>query len=97
MVVDYGERRVTLGGDPVRLTPTEYRLLSALSMDAGHVLTREQLMLLVWGLDDGEHDPNLLRAFVKNLRLKLGDSVRSPRYIMTEPGVGYRMAPAEEG
>ena len=79
---------------PVRLTPTEYELLFELSVHAGRVLTHDQLLQRVWGLErTGE--PWLVREVVKRLRRKLGDDADNPAYIFTEPRVGYRMAKGE--
>ena len=94
--IDYAERRVTMAGRPLRLTATEYELLSQLSANAGRVLTHEQLLRLAWGADY-PNDPRLLRSFIKKLRGKLGDDADNPVYILTEPRVGYRMAKAGGG
>ena len=89
--IDYADRSVTVSGRPVGLSATEYKLLFELSTNAGRVLTRDQILRRVWGLEySGERD--LLRAAVKNLRRKLGDDANDPRFIFTEPRVGYRMA-----
>jgi two-component system KDP operon response regulator KdpE len=91
LTVNYAERHVTVAGRPVRLTATEYKLLVELSTNAGRVLTHDQLLGRVWGRDYSGDSP-LLRSFVKKLRRKLKDDSNSPRYIFTEPRVGYRMA-----
>ena len=93
LVVDYVERRVTRAATSVKLTPTEYNLLYELSINAGRILTHDQLMQRIWD-EDGprDHRLRLLRSFVKSLRRKLGDDARNPAYIFTEPGVGYRLA-----
>jgi two-component system KDP operon response regulator KdpE len=92
--IDYAGHRVAVAGRPVRLTPTEYELLFELSVHAGRVLTHDQLLQRVWGLErTGE--PWLVREVVKRLRRKLGDDANSPRYVITEPRVGYRMAVGE--
>ena len=91
LTINYAERSVTVAGHPVRLTPTEYRLLFELSTNSGHVLTHDQLSQRVWG-QDYSGDNSLLRSFVKSLRHKLRDDARSPLYIFTEPGIGYRLA-----
>ena len=88
--ISYSDRRVTVAGEPVQLSATEYRLLTELSVNAGRVLTHDQLLQRVWGLDYSGN-PKLLQAFVKTLRNKLGDNARSPSYIFTEFRVGYRM------
>ena len=91
LAIDYERRRVTLGGNAVDLTATEYELLRALSLDAGRVVTFETLLRRVWA-KRGNADANLVRIFVRNLRRKLGDSAASPVYLFNERGVGYRMA-----
>ena len=91
LAIGYADRSVTVSGRPVGLSATEYKLLFELSTNAGRVLTHDQILRRVWGLKySGERD--LLRAAVKNLRRKLGDDAREPRFIFTEPRVGYRMA-----
>ena len=91
VTIDYAARGVTVSGRPAQLTPTEYRLLFELSTNAGRVLTHEQLLHRVWGTAySGEG--NLVRVFIGNLRRKLGDNARKPKYIFTEPRVCYRMA-----
>ena len=89
--IRYDERRVTLAGRAVELTVTEYELLRALSLNAGRVSTYDALLRRVW---DGRDyaDENLVRAYVRRLRVKLGDDARDPAYIINERGVGYRMA-----
>ena len=91
LTINYDERRVTVAGLPVQLTATEYNLLFELSTHAGLVLTHEQLLERVWGPGYGS-DSQPVRTFVKNLRRKVGDNASRPRYIFTEPRVGYRMA-----
>ena len=91
LTINYAERRVTVAGCPVQLTATEYKLLFELSVNAGQVLTQDQLLRRIWG-PDYSGDSRLLRSFVKKLRRKLKDDANSPTYIFTEPRVGYRMA-----
>ncbi|MDE0422195.1 MAG: response regulator [Gammaproteobacteria bacterium] len=93
LVVDYARRRVTLAGDAVDLTATEYELLRALSVGAGGVVTHAALLSRVWN-DRMNADANLVRVFVRNLRRKLGDDAASPTYIFNVRGVGYRMPEA---
>ena len=88
--IDYAERRVTVAGRPVRLTATEYKLLTELSMAAGRVLTHEQILRRVWGPLYAS-DPRIVRQYIKEVRHKLRDDAVRPTYIITEPGVGYRM------
>ena len=88
--IDYAERRVTLAGRPIRLTPIEYRTLSELSANAGQVVTYEHLLRRVWGVGrDGDLQP--IRTVISRLRGKLRDDADGPTYIFTEPRIGYRM------
>lgn len=88
--VDFGRRQVSVGGNPVILTPTEYDVLRVLVQHAGKVLTHRQLLRQVWGLAY-ESETHLLRVNVSNLRRKIEPDPTRPRYILTEPGVGYRL------
>ena len=88
--IDYAERRVTLAGQPVQLTATEYGLLAELAANAGRVLTYEHLLERVWG-DKGDGDVRPMRTIVSKVRRKLGENADHPRYIFTEPRVGFRM------
>ena len=92
--IDYAERRVSVAGRQVQLTATEYALLYELSVNIGRVLTHDQLLQRVWGLER-TGDPGLVRNVVKRLRRKLGDNADNPTYILTEPRIGYLMAKAE--
>ena len=91
LTINYADRNVTVSGHPVHLSGTEYKLLFELSINAGRVLTHDQVLQRVWG-SGYSGDVQLLRAFIRNLRHKLGDDADDPRYIYTEPRVGYRMA-----
>ncbi|MYN65777.1 MAG: response regulator [Acidobacteria bacterium] len=91
LAIDYGQRRVTVGGNAVDLTAIEYEVLRALALDAGRVVTFETLLRRVWAKPDSD-DAHLVRIVVKNLRRKLGDSAASPARIFNQRGVGYRMA-----
>ncbi len=96
LAIDYDLRRVTLSGNPVALTATEYELLRVLSVNAGRVVTHNALVRQVWsGRRYG--NPRLVRAFVRKLRHKLHDDADAPAYILTERGVGYRMPGGSEG
>ena len=78
------------------LTATEYEILRILSVDAGRVVTSESLLRRAWGSREPT-DTERVRAFVKQLRAKLGDDASDPRWIFNERGVGYRMAkPGED-
>ncbi len=88
--LNFGERRVTVGGNPISISATEYKVLYELATHAGLVLTHDQILHRVWGPEySGETD--LVRSFIRNLRRKLGDDARNPTYVFTEPQVGYRM------
>ncbi len=91
LAIDYAQRRVTVGGEEVELTATEYELLSVLSLNAGRVVTFETILRRVWAKRENA-DANLVRIFVRNLRGKLGDNAANPAYIFNHRGVGYRMA-----
>jgi two-component system KDP operon response regulator KdpE len=88
--VDLLRRRVFVGDAEVRLTPIEYRLLAVLVRHAGKVLTHRQLLKEVWGPAQVE-ETHYLRVYMANLRRKLEADPARPRYLRTEPGVGYRL------
>ena len=88
LVIDVDAHRVTKKGQPVELTPTEFRLLQTLAEHAGRVLTHEQLLERVWGYDAGE-DTGYIKRYIWYLRRKLEDDPASPQHILTERGFGY--------
>jgi two-component system KDP operon response regulator KdpE len=89
--VDLLRRHVTVAGVEARLTPTEYKLLSTLVRHAGKVVTHQQLLRDVWGPShDGQ--AHYVRVYMAHLRHKLESEPARPRYLLTEPGVGYRLA-----
>ena len=90
LTIDYAARRVTLAGEPLHLTATEYGLLAELSANAGRVLTYEHLLQRVWG-EKSDGDVRPMRTIVSKLRRKLGEDADHPRYVFTEPRVGFRM------
>jgi two-component system, OmpR family, KDP operon response regulator KdpE len=90
--VDLGRRLVRLGDDPVHLTPNEYALLEAMVTNPGKLLTHQWLLRKVWGRGYG-NESHYLHVYVRQLRQKLGDDAAMPRFIITEPGVGYRWSP----
>ena len=90
LTIDYAERQVTMAGRPVVLTTTEYELLAELSVNAGRVLTHDQLLRRVWGRTHSG-DVRVIRTLLRKLRGKLGDDARKPTYIFAERRVGYRM------
>jgi two-component system KDP operon response regulator KdpE len=89
--VDLPKRQVNVAGHQVHLTPIEYRLLTALIRHAGKVLTHRQLLLEVWGPPYADQ-AHYLRVYMAQLRRKLEADPARPRYLLTEPGVGYRLA-----
>ena len=96
LALDREERRVTLAGHPVELTATEFDLLSELAARGGRVVRHEDLLRRVWRTRN-KGDTRVVHAFVKRLRRKLGDDASSPRYIFSEPRVGYRMPKPDNG
>lgn len=90
LVLDLEKRIVSVAGREIHLTPTEYDLLRALVLQAGKVLTHNQLMRAVWGAEF-KPDMHMLRVNISNLRRKIECDPTRPRYILTEPGVGYRL------
>ena len=90
LTINFADRSVTVSGSPVRLSRTEHKLLFELATNAGRVLTHSQIIQRVWD-ETYFGDSQIIRAAVKNLRRKLGDDAKNPKYIHTEPRVGYRM------
>ncbi len=88
--VDLGARAVRRDGEEVHLTPTEFELLRVLAQNRGRLMTHRALLVEVWGVEY-EDDVQVLRAHVANLRSKI-EPDDGPRYIRTDPGVGYRFA-----
>jgi two-component system KDP operon response regulator KdpE len=95
LTVDLARRRVTVGGEPVALTPTEYDLLRLLARNAGRLLTHPTILREVWGPAYGE-ESNYLHVYVSQLRRKLEPDPTRPRYVLTQPGVGYRLVAPDE-
>jgi two-component system KDP operon response regulator KdpE len=89
--VDQLKRQVLVDGKEVHLTPIEYRLLTTLARHAGRVLSQRQLLKDVWGPGHTEQ-AHYLRVYMGALRRKLEKDPARPRYLLTEPGVGYRLA-----
>ena len=92
--MDLTLRRVTVRGENVQLTPTEYDLLRLLVTHAGKVLTHSMILKQIWGVTYMEQ-PHVLRVNISNLRRKIEADPSRPRHIITEPGVGYRLTQAE--
>lgn len=87
--VDFAAHEARLRGEPLDLTPTEYKLLYHLVRNAGHVLQHGTLLAKVWGREYVD-EVDYLRVYIRRLRDKLGDDPERPRYIRTERGLGYR-------
>ncbi len=90
LFVDLARRHVLVAGNAIHLTPIEYKLLTTLIHHAGKVVTHRQLLREVWGPAHSE-DSQYLRVYVAQLRRKLEKVPVQPRYLLTEPGVGYRL------
>jgi two-component system, OmpR family, KDP operon response regulator KdpE len=90
LTVDLAHRRVTLKGEDLKLTPTEYEILKYLALQAGKVVTHRQLLRAVWG-PNYQDETHYLRIYVGQLRRKIEADPSQPIYILTESGVGYRM------
>jgi two-component system KDP operon response regulator KdpE len=90
LTVDLTRRLVTVSDEEVQLTPTEYELLKLMVTHAGKVLTHQQILRQVWGVGYA-NELHLLRVNISNLRRKIEPDLARPSYIVTEPGVGYRL------
>ncbi len=88
--IDFGRRLAFVGEREVRLTPTQYKLFGTLMRNAGKVLTHEQILFTVWG-PAYTKETQYLRVYMGQLRQKFEDDPARPRYLITEPGVGYRL------
>ena len=96
LVIHYEERRVTVGGREVELTAKEYDILNVLSLEAGRVVTYDDLLRKVWNRR-GAGGADLVRNFMKKLRAKIGEDARNPTWIVNVRGVGYRMKKPDGG
>jgi len=88
LVVNIKERKVLVEGERIRLTPIEFRLFSQLLNNAGRILTHKQLLERVWGWEYTD-DIDYVRIYVSHLRQKIEENPSQPRYILTDPGIGY--------
>ena len=91
LTIDFASRRITVGAKEIHLTPIEYKVLTTLARHAGKVLTHRFLLNEVWGPNHSREN-HYLRVFMASLRRKLETDSAQPRYLLTEQGVGYRMA-----
>jgi DNA-binding response OmpR family regulator len=94
--LDASRYLVQKGGRPLHLTPKEFALLHMLMMDAGKPVSHRKLLRAVWGAEYG-YEREYLRTFVRQLRLKIEDNPADPKYLLTEPNIGYRFAESLEG
>jgi len=92
--IDFLKRRVTVAGNEIKLSPTEYNLLQELALDADRVLTHAELLRRVWGPEYGQ-EKEYLRVFIGRLRAKIELEPLNPRYIITVPGIGYKLRAAD--
>lgn len=88
--IDLARRLITVMDQRVDVSPKEFQLLAALARSAGQVITHKRLMIAGWGND--RTDPQYLRVYIGQLRQKIEEDPAAPRYILTEPGIGYRLA-----
>ena len=88
--IDPARREVRVGGREVHPTPIEWKLLLLLARNAGKVLTHRQILREVWGPGEG-HQAHTVRVHMASLRKKVEDDPARPRWLLTEPGVGYRL------
>lgn len=93
MIIDFTSRRVTVNDQELKLTSTEYKMLSYITQNAGRVITPDQLLNNVWG-EEYIGAAHLLQVNIARLRKKLGDDAKNPTYILTRPGIGYLMSKA---
>ncbi|MDP9033957.1 MAG: response regulator transcription factor [Myxococcota bacterium] len=89
LCVDFDLRRVTIAGVEVHLTPIEYRLLGVMILSPGRVVTHRNILRAVWG-QRSAGQMNCLRVYMKKLRYKIEDEPARPKYLLNEPGIGYR-------
>ncbi len=90
--IDFVQRRVTTRGQEVNLSPTEYRLLQCLAVNAGRVIVHEVLQEKVWGPEYREHYEGL-RVYIRRLRQKIEKDPEHPTFVITKPGIGYMLVP----
>jgi DNA-binding response OmpR family regulator len=95
ITIDFAQHRVSLGEDAVKLTPTEYRLLTYMASNANRVIMHRELLRAVWGPEYGE-ETEYLRVYIRYLRQKLELDPSQPRYLLTQPGAGYMLYQPEE-
>jgi two-component system KDP operon response regulator KdpE len=87
--IDAADHAATLDGEPIHLTRREFDLLWMLASHRGRLVTQAMILKSIWGPAHAE-DSQYLRVYIRQLRQKLGDNAANPRFIATEPGIGYR-------
>ena len=90
LTVDFCQHQALRGGEPINLTPTEYRILAYLARNAGRVVTQDDLLTKVWG-PAYRDEAHLLRVNIARLRQKVEPEPSKPRYVITRPGIGYSL------
>lgn len=90
LILDFDKRTLTIKGEPVHLTPVEYKIVAYLAQNSGKVITYSTLLKNVWG-PYADEDNKILRVNMANIRRKIEENPAQPQYIFTEVGVGYRM------
>jgi two-component system KDP operon response regulator KdpE len=90
LAIDFERRTVAIAGSSVHLTPIEYRLLAVMMASSGRVLTHQQILRQVWG-PRHSLEMNYLRVYMKKLRHKIEPEPARPKYLVNEPGIGYRL------
>jgi DNA-binding response OmpR family regulator len=93
--IDFAQHRVTVDGQEVKLTPTEYRLLAYLATNPNRVILHRELLRAVWGPEYGD-ETEYLRVYMRYLRQKLEADPSNPRYLLTQPGAGYMLHQPDE-
>jgi DNA-binding response OmpR family regulator len=91
LTIDHAQHLVTMKGEPVQLSRTEYKLLSVLAQNVGMVVTHELLLEKVWG-PEYNRDVDFIWVYISRLRRKVEVNSRQPKYILTVPDVGYKLA-----
>lgn len=91
LVIDFTSRLVTMNNQELKLTSTEYKMLSYIALNAGRVITPDQLLNNVWG-EEYIGAAHLLQVNIARLRKKMSDDAKNPEYILTRPGIGYIMS-----
>ena len=94
LLIDFARHQVFLGGQPIKLTPIEYQVLSHLAKNRGKIINHRTLLARIWGREHQEDTSNYLKVHIKHLRHKLEDDPANPQYILNERGVGYKFGEA---